>query len=281
MTALAFASSHGRPGVAFAALMVLTCAATPALSVDLGPLRGSQTYGTSVVKWQGGYFGGAVGYSNLRAEGDGAVERLIARDLRNTTVENEMRVSTFVSPDFEDARETTYGVFAGYNFQFAETVLGLELDFTRGGLSASGTDTLSRFRVLSDNYRADATATGTVAVELKNLATLRARAGYTIGAFLPFVTAGLAMAEYESSTVASTVIGFDSHPTLADFVYVSGPLRDSTSSWAFGLAAGAGVDVALTENVFLRGEWQYVYLPDVAGGQATLNTVRGAAGVRF
>ena len=174
-------------------LGTVPAAPSAAADLDLGPLRGS--YGSSglvpVVRWQGGYFGGTAGSSLLRSNGGGSVERLIARALRDTRVEAEMEVSTWLRPQMRDAREATYGVFAGYNFQFAETVLGIEADMTFGSVSASGSDTLSRQTRLSNGYRARSTATGTEAVELKNWATLRARAGYTLGAFMPYVTGTL------------------------------------------------------------------------------------------
>ena len=48
-----------------------------------------------------------------------------------------------------------------------------------------------------------------------------------------------------------------------------------------GLAVGLGVDVAVTSNLFLRGEWQYVHFRDFAGTQASINNLRAAAGLKF
>ena len=41
------------------------------------------------------------------------------------------------------------------------------------------------------------------------------------------------------------------------------------------------MDVAVTTNVFLRGEWEYVGFAPVSGIRAGLNTGRVGVGVRF
>ena len=51
--------------------------------------------------------------------------------------------------------------------------------------------------------------------------------------------------------------------------------------YGFGLAVGAGVDMALTDNLFLRGEYQLIRFADVEGTTTTVNTARVAAGVKF
>jgi outer membrane immunogenic protein len=204
-------------GIALSIGLGLAPSPVAAADLDFGPLRGSQGWNAQpVVRWQGAYFGGYAGYSAANS----GLSPDPARDQRD---------------------DTTYGVFAGYNFQFENTVLGIEADMTLGEVSES-TATLSGY-------------------SFSNWGTLRARAGYTIGAFMPFVTAGL--------VVVGSEIG---------------------SNAQHGLTAGAGVDVALTENIFLRGEWQYfaVYRLEGAGtegadrrGDASVNTVRGAVGVKF
>ncbi|WP_349369021.1 outer membrane beta-barrel protein [Salinarimonas sp.] len=266
------------------ALLALGPTTAGAADLDLGPLRGS--YGAfglePVVRWQGGYFAGTAGYTSGQMTGSGSVGDLIARHLRGTTIEAEMQVSRFLQPQIPDQRDTTYGFLAGYNFQFGETVLGVEADMTLGRLGGTGSDALGRSRLLSDGYFATAITTGSVTAEIENWATLRARAGYTLGAFLPFVTGGFAVAQYEVASRATVDTSYvDPSGTLPPLDPPLATLSESDSGIAFGLSAGAGVDVALTENVFLRGEWQYLYFPDVAGADVVLNTVRGAAGVKF
>ncbi|GGK34285.1 outer membrane protein [Salinarimonas ramus] len=261
---------------------------TGAAAVDLGPLRGG--YGSGglepVVTWQGGYFAGFAGQTNASFQADKALGDLIAFGLRRTIVEEEMQVSEWLNPQIPDASDTTFGVLAGYNFQFAETILGIEADVTLGALSSSGLDTLSRVQTLSNNERYNVTAKGNIDAKLENWATLRARAGYTLGAFLPFVTGGIALAQYE--VVRSAGVDGSRERVDDDGLPITGavPLQPvsetgTDSGIALGLAAGAGLDVALTQNVFLRGEWQYLFFPDLAGVEMSVNTWRAAAGVKF
>lgn len=270
------------------AFLALAPASAGAADLDFGPLRGSHgAFGLEpVVRWHGGYFAGTAGFTSGQITGSSAVGDLIARNLRGTRIEAEMQVSRFLQPQIPDKQDTTYGVLAGYNFQFGETILGIEADMTFGRLGGTGSDALGRSQTLSDGYLATAITTGSVTAEIENWATLRARAGYTLGAFLPFVTGGLAIGHYEIASRATVDTLYTDPDGPANGVLPTvdpapSNLAESDSGIAFGLSAGAGVDVALTENVFLRGEWQYLYFPDVGGADVVLNTVRGAAGVKF
>jgi opacity protein-like surface antigen len=49
---------------------------------------------------------------------------------------------------------------------------------------------------------------------------------------------------------------------------------------AFGYAIGAGVDVALMPNLFLRGEYEFVGLP-ISHMQISLHNFRVGAGLKF
>ena len=44
---------------------------------------------------------------------------------------------------------------------------------------------------------------------------------------------------------------------------------------------GLGMDVAVTNNVFLRGEFEYIYFAPTAHIQASVTTGRLGAGIRF
>lgn len=249
--------------------------AAHAADLDFGPLRGSQ-WGDPVVVWQGAYFAGFGGYTQTAVKADGVFKEPIAHHLRGTVLEAEMQVSDFLRPTVGDRRASVFGVAAGYNFQFGETVLGIEADFTRGRTRSVGSDQLGRRRTLSNENVGYADASGTFTLEVDNVSTLRARAGYTVGAFMPFVSGGVAIAEYKRRRTIDLVYGEET---------VAGPFRfqdvSPKSGWAVGVAGSAGVDVALTENVFVRGEWLYTFFPDMGGAEVSRNTLRAAAGVKF
>src|SRR5579864_6546944 len=54
-----------------------------------------------------------------------------------------------------------------------------------------------------------------------------------------------------------------------------------SGEWMYGVTVGGGLDVALTRNVFLRAEYEYVQFAAIANLVVQVNTVRGGLGVKF
>lgn len=121
--------------------------------------------------WSGFYVGGSLGYANANEDTDAF-----------------------------DADGLTYGVHAGYDYDFGNFVLG-------GELEASGFD-------LTDG-----------ANEVDSVLRAKLRAGYDAGAYLPYLTAGIA---------SMTVGGLD-----------------ATDEGAF---YGVGMDYMLSDNIRVGGE---------------------------
>ena len=135
------------------------------------------------------------------------------------------------------------GVTGGYNMQFGQVVAGVE-----GDMSWSN---------------ADATR-GTNKSELRNEATLRARAGLAVDAStLLYVTGGYAGANLkrENNTPASN------------------------SEWHNGYALGAGLEYAFTRSVTGKAEYMHTDLGNSSGGALktglTQNGVRMGVNYRF
>jgi opacity protein-like surface antigen len=53
------------------------------------------------------------------------------------------------------------------------------------------------------------------------------------------------------------------------------------SKWLYGYSAGAGLEVAVLPNVFVRGEWEFIQFGPFSDTRANLNALRMGAGVRF
>jgi outer membrane immunogenic protein len=302
--------------VTLALLATCVSQAVAAADFDAGPLRGTEYAAPAlvpVVNWEGGYVAafGAVSQSNFAFRG--GVSDIIATIMRNTTLEQEALISTWLRPEGKDARENSFGVIAGYNYQIDEIVLGFEIDYTRARLRGEGTDAIGRTVSTSDGYTNDVILSGTAAAELQDFATLRGRMGYTAGGFMPFITAGLALGRVKTSNSATVrVAGFDSVAyaawaasqstptplspgTVNSYGYsffdpndlngrIVGPGTTgatSKSSVAVGVAAGIGVDISITPNVFVRGEYQYIWFDDFNGFEFNVNTLRAGAGLRF
>jgi outer membrane immunogenic protein len=146
--------------------------------------------------------------------------------------------SDHTSPDFASPpakfNETfgMVGLTAGYNWQFGHTVLGIEGDYnwanvdtTKDILLGGGSDNdfaTSRFR-------------------MSEFATLRARGGLAFDRTLIYATAGAAFAHIRNTTTLSNS--------------ESGISVASEDKWKTGLAVGAGVEFALTQNWTLKGEY--------------------------
>lgn len=100
------------------------------------------------------------------------------------------------------------GLFAGYNLQMQQIVLGLDADIGFGPGATVGNSTFTVINAVG--------GTGTVGVRagLNWNAHLRARAGLALGQFMPFFAAGLALSEERvghvvraGDAITSTIVG--------------------------------------------------------------------------
>ncbi len=119
----------------------------------------------------------------------------------------------------------------GFNWQSGMLVFGAEVDAQWSGQQATAS-------VVCTNCTASST------LKIKSLTTGRARVGLAFDWILPYVTAGGALVNAEDN-LAVTVGG-----VTGNFQGLSGT--------SLGLAAGAGVDVALSSNLSARLEYLYI-----------------------
>lgn len=145
------------------------------------------------------------------------------------------------SASAQDTVGLTGGVHAGYNWQLDNgVVLGVEGDILAGG---------PKTEWASGAYRGSdvVNATGSV----------RARLGYSINdVALPYVTAGVAGA-HTTHTLGCTVPGhgFGSCKTGFD---------TEANQFVLGYTVGAGLELAVSENLSVRGEYRYTKFQDSA-----------------
>ena len=226
-------------------------AAAPARAADwLGdtPLRGALS--NAPPPWDGLYFGGTYGYASMEANFSDAVSSLSGDG---------------ISLSNQTGHQTSYGGFVGYNVTWDnELVLGLEGDYHQMASDLTVTS--------SDVVSGATTYNATSSVTLKGYGTIPGRVGYAVGKFLPYAQVGLALGRMSYSTTGTSTTGGTTTDILGD---------TNTDSWVVGGAAGVGVDVALTSNVFLRGEYEYVAFLKTGSILPGLNTVRAGLGVRF
>jgi opacity protein-like surface antigen len=236
--------------------------------------------------WSGVYAGAQAGYANANVDFGNATSDLVAHILRDTIIENEAQVSNWTALSDRDARRGAYGAFIGYNSQWDDVVLGFELNYNHSDLEAKSSDQLGRGFVTSDNYTYNVGIDAQSSVKITDYMTFRGRAGYVIGSFLPYATLGLAVGRanvqrsvavsadaYDYSGAGRPPLSLDPNPTV---------LTDNKNNdFTYGLAAGVGLDVLVAQNVFLRGEYEYIRFTSFSKAKADISTVRGAVGVKF
>jgi opacity protein-like surface antigen len=276
-----------RAGVAMLAATLLAPAAAAA-DLDDFSLRGSFSdmfSAKSYSRWDGVYFGVQLGASNMNTDFGNSTSSLVAFILRNTEVENQFSPSNWTTLPANTTNGRQYGAFLGYNMQWEQLVVGFDLGYNRTSLlTASASDTIARQVVTTpDNVNNALTITAQSSLQLIDYATMRARAGYTMGQFLPYAMIGAAVGRFNYANTA-TVRNVGTPPAgspILPFDVTETRSESKDGAIVGGFVVGLGMDVAVLPNVFLRGEWEMVAFAPVGGIRANINTGRVALGLKF
>jgi outer membrane immunogenic protein len=274
------------------ALALLTLP-TSAFAGDFDILRGTvPTY-----RWAGFYAGGNFGYSAANVDFGQAAGPDIANMLRNSAIEQDQQISQWpLLGGDSNPQSMNFGGFAGYNTEWENAVLGLEVDYSRISLRASSSGALlnqgftdSTNLPAGHHYVYNLSASGQSSFSMTDVASLRARFGWETGNLLPYAFAGFALSRASvsnSATVSYTAIDNpDSEiPPLAPLSPLAfGPTTQTTAqtSFVYGVDAGVGVDFAVTSHVFVRGELEYIYFAPVDGIRLSISSARAGVGYKF
>lgn len=255
--------------------------AAPTLAADYPVLRGSQVEDAPPppdrFTWDGFYVGGGGGVSDTKFRQTALFPSAAVFAFNNTTLGRQAAINVLPNNIVEkgDSGATYFG-FMGYNAAFGDAVLGVEADYTRSGHSFQRANYVQSGSTTVNGFPQDYDLWTRQSAKLDDYATLRLRMGWAFGSFMPFATIGGAVGRFNT---LSRVYAVDS-ATQADLTPASAALiRKNT--YSFGLSAGGGVDWALGDNMFLRGEYQLIRFADVDGLTTTVNTARAALGVKF
>ncbi|WP_457107377.1 outer membrane protein [Methylobacterium sp. P5_C11] len=273
-----------------------------------------------VVDWSGVYLGGHGGYTSGGLAQRDAMQSTLANYFSYRDIESEFSVSKFLSLPGTRTHGASFGAFAGFNVQFDDIVLGIEADYTHTDQNSWSTNSISRIVTTSGGNSETVYLSGTSNTRIDDYGSIRARAGYAFGNLLPYVTAGAAIGQVTiNDTVAVQNYGYSATTYAANQALTTGlpaavynhgyasfnpnfPLNRSTpagqgvqtipyapttltanarTKTIGGVALGFGLEYAITPNILVRGEYQYVRFQDFNGHKAELNTVRGGAAVKF
>jgi len=186
--------------LASASLLAVCCANAQAadLIVDVpGPIQYADPAPSN--NWDGVYVGVFGGYGLA-------------------TITEDETYDLFLTGDSFDFSGALLGVTAGANFAAGTFVLGVAGDVAWSNVGGTYTD-----------------ASGDTFADIDWAASLRGRAGYDAGTFMPYLTAGLA--------VASLTLEDDPDPSESNIYY--------------GWTVGAGLEIAVADNVSVDLAYRY------------------------
>jgi outer membrane immunogenic protein len=127
-------------------------------------------------------------------------------------------------------------------------------------------------------------------LDLTDFGTARGRAGYVIGNFLPYGFLGMAVgrasynlatrAVLQQNTIANPTFPYvDNGTTCQTFFFSNSAGQSNAVHW--GYTVGAGLDWALTPNIFARGEFEFVQFAPVTNISVSVASGRVGAGLKF
>lgn len=238
---------------------------------------------SETVDWAGVYIGGYTGYSNAQVD-PSAFKGSLAQEALPNSAYTDLLDST-INLRKTNKTQVSFGGFAGINYLWDDVVLGLEVDYTRSSVNASTSSGPYGLYRTSGGEEVGVTSSTTARARVREWGTIRGRVGWAAGYFMPYITAGIAFGNIDGRASVSGSwerIDVSSPPTrtvIATNTFVGTVGRRGIS---YGGTVGAGVDMALFSNVFLRAEWQYIQF--ASGGnrpEVAINTARVGGGVKF
>jgi opacity protein-like surface antigen len=237
--------------------------------------------------WAGVYLGGQVSFSGASGDFSNTTQAPLAYVLRELALENDVEPSSWPVLGQANHDAAGFGGFVGYNTQYERLVLGVEANYDQANLSLTPLNSPISRLVSAGGTPYDVTVTGSGSVTDLDFGTLRARAGWALGNFLPYVFGGLAVGHSNVNVVATTFgvqnpphgCPAGTNPPCVPFSFTG--TAGKNGEWMYGFTLGAGLDVALTRNVFLRAEYEYVQFAPVANLVVDVNTVRGGLAFKF
>jgi len=247
-------------------------------------LRGSQVVGPATfTRWSGFYAGGQIGYSSASGDFSQSTQSLLAHSLRESALENNAMPSDWsVLGEAAVAATQNYGAFVGYNTQWQDLIVGLEINYTRSPVTVvAPVSPLSRVVPDGIGNSDDVTVTGSGTLRLIDYAQLRARAGWVMGNILPYGFGGFVIGRADierSATVSGTQTSL-ADGSVVPFSFTN--TENNPSTFIYGFSVGGGLDVALAPNIFVRGEFEYLQFARTSEIVASVMSGRVGAGFKF
>jgi outer membrane immunogenic protein len=264
-----------------------------AADYDLPILRGSSQPPAPVVtvgpatftRWSGLYFGGDVSYNNATTDFGQATAPGVEFALQGTVVQQQFTPSELQLLGKGADSAFGGGAFVGYNTQWQDLVLGVEANYTHASLNTasatSPTFQIARaFNPPAGNVTSVSINSAAGHMSLTDYAEARGRAGYVVGNLLPYGFIGIVVGRgsYSITTHVDAFCG-PSPPECTGFPLTPSSGQSNLLLW--GYSVGAGLDWAVTPNIFVRGEFDFDQFVPVSNISLALISARLGAGYKF
>lgn len=236
-------------------------------------LRGSTIDMSAASRWDGVYFGGHVGANIVGSDFTQATSSMAELLVRPGSIFTSAAATPLGSVD---ATGIVFGAFAGYNVQMDGAVLSVEANYSHSNTGATATNFITGSWRASDGSLFPYTANGSATARVTDYGVLRARGGWAAGNFMPYATIGFAVGHAEVERTAAATLLQPGFPPV--FVTVS---ENSSGQFAYGWAAGIGLDYLVLNNVFLRAEYEYVKFADFQSLKMHIHNIRFGAALKF
>jgi outer membrane immunogenic protein len=288
-------------------LLIAMAGSAVAADYDDSWLRGSQVIGAAPTPpprlyriWAGVYGGAQVGEDFNGVDFRQLPYQPIQSAISQDGILQILAAPTAALPALPqvNTRGPSYGGFIGYNWQLDDVVFGVELNINRSSLHQTAINTANSGYWV--NYGGNLFDTKLYTrsqgdISMSDYLTMRGRLGWAFGNFLPYMVAGVAFGQIDSSKKVE--VGYTgvcvnpAPPADPTCPIVNGQNQQIGANYPFanvihgkyqlGFDAAVGMDYMVTRYVFVRGELEYInfqYPNDIR--MNTLST-RIAAGLRF
>lgn len=237
-------------------------------------LRGSTTFEAPPPSWDGIYVGVQGGW-NLA----GANFTETTSGFATLVTIPSMSVAPTMTPfGTTDHAGSHFGGFIGYNTQWDGAVISVEGNYARYNSTVSAINTFRGNYTAVDGLSYPYSGNGTTTVSLTDLATFRVRGGWVAGNFMPYAMVGLAVARTDITRVGVITLQAPAGVPVAPALTIT---QTMTGQAAYGWSAGVGLDFALTNNFFVRAEYEYVQFGDLQSVNLHMHSLRVAGAFKF
>ena len=270
--------------VVVAAFLMATVQAVQAADLpdltDLPILRGAVREGlsTTTTYWGGYYVGGQYGVNSNNFGTAGVISAL---DSLSSTASPVGSSALTGAQAFSNTTANGAGGFAGYNAQWTDVVLGVDVNYNLGGQTANFLVTPAARSVTLGGTTYDTITTGSATMKITDYGSARLRAGWAVDFGLPYATVGVAMGRADFTRTINVTGTADPGGGNPIVPYSATGVQTKPGALLYGYSYGGGLDVALFKGLFVRAEFEVDRFTSAWGMDATVTSARVGAGYKF